>query len=65
MARPWNFDFLLSEYTYDEKLGYILKLLVPKFRSDLSARLKDMVEKQLPKKLKPMVNMRNNDTLWG
>ena len=38
-----------------EKLGHILKPLVPKFRPDLSARLKDISEKQVPAKLKPIV----------
>ena len=38
---------------YYEKLG--LKRLVPKFRPDLSTRLKDIAEKQVPMKLKPIV----------
>ena len=33
----------------------MLKLLVPKFRPDLSARLKHIAEKQVPVKLKPIV----------
>ena len=33
----------------------MLKPLVPKFRSDLSVRLKDIAEKQVPVKLKPIV----------
>ena len=40
---------------YYEKLGHILKPPVPKFRSDLSVRLKDIAEKQVPAKLKPIV----------
>ena len=32
----------------------MLKPLVPKSRPDLSARLKDIDEKQVPAKLKPM-----------
>ena len=33
----------------------MLKPLVPKFRSDISPRLKDIAEKQVPAKLKPIV----------
>ena len=33
----------------------MLKPLVPKFRSDLSFRLRDIAEKQIPVKLKPIV----------
>ena len=40
---------------YYEKLGYMLKPLVPKFRSDLSVRLRDITEKQFPAELKPIV----------
>ena len=32
----------------------MLKLLVPEFRSDLSARLKVIAEKQVPAKVKPI-----------
>ena len=38
-----------------EKLGHILKPLMPKFRSDLSFRLRDIAENQVPAKLKPIV----------
>ena len=38
-----------------EKLGHMLKPLVPKFRLDLSSLLKDIAEKQVTAKLKPMV----------
>ena len=38
----------------------MLKPLVPKFRSDLSVRLKDIAEKQVPVKLKPIVGIRWN-----
>ena len=41
---------------YYEKLGHMLKPLVPKFRSDLSVRLRDITEKQVPAKLKPIVS---------
>ena len=54
MARQLNFDFFVIRVYY-EKLGLMLKPLVPKFRLDLSARLKGIVEKQVPAKLKPMV----------
>ena len=33
----------------------MLKPLVPKFRPDLSARSKDIAEKQVPVRLKPIV----------
>ena len=33
----------------------MLNPLVPKFRPDLSARFKDIAEKQVPAKLKPIV----------
>ena len=35
----------------------MLNLLVPKFRSDLSVRLMDIAEKQVPAKLKPLVSL--------
>ena len=38
-----------------KKLGHMLKPLVPQFLHDLFARLKDIVEKQVPAKLKPIV----------
>ena len=45
----------------------MLKLLVPRFRPDLSARLKDIAEKQVPAKLKPIVDAcwrdKNNETI--
>ena len=34
-----------------------MKHSVPKFRSDLSVRLGDIVEKQVPVKLKPIVDV--------
>ena len=33
---------------YYEKLGRMMKLIVPKFYSDLSVRLRDVAEKQVP-----------------
>ena len=44
---------------YNEKLGQMLKPLVPKFGPDLSARLKDIVEKQVPARLKPIVSVQH------
>ena len=41
---------------YCEKLGHMLKPLVPKFRSELSVRFRDIAEEQVPKKLKPRVD---------
>ena len=41
------------------KLGHILKPLVPKFRPDLLARLRGIAEKQVPAKLKPIVEANN------
>ena len=38
-----------------EKFGHILKPLVPDFRPDLFARLRDIAEKQFSAKLKPIV----------
>ena len=35
----------------------MLKPLVPKIRPDLSARLKDIAEKQVPAKLNPIVGV--------
>ena len=41
---------------YYEKLRHMLKLIVPKFHSDLSISLRDIAEKQVPVKLKPIVD---------
>ena len=40
---------------YYGKLGHMLKPLVPRFRPDLSVRLRDIAEKQVPAKMKPIV----------
>ena len=40
----------------------MLKPLVPKFRPDLSVHLKDIAEKQVPAKLKPIADM-EKDTM--
>ena len=40
---------------YYKKIGHMLKPLLPKFRSDLSVRLKDIAEKQVPEKPKTKV----------
>ena len=53
-ARPRSFDFFVMRVYY-EKLGHMLKPLVPKFRFDLSVHLRDIAEKQFPAKLKPIV----------
>ena len=39
---------------YYEKLGHRLKPIVPRFCPDLSALLRDIAEKQVPAKLKPI-----------
>ena len=41
----------------------MLKPLVLKFRSDLSVLLRDIVEKQVPAKLKPIVGVRGTGEL--
>ena len=38
-----------------QKLGHMLKLLVPKFHFDLSVRLRDIAENRVPAKVKPIV----------
>ena len=38
-----------------QKIGLMLRLLVSKFLPDLSVHLKDIAEKQVPAKLKPIV----------
>ena len=45
---------------YCEKIDHMLKPLVPKLSPDLSARLKDIAEKQVPAKLKPIVGCQRN-----
>ena len=40
---------------YYEKLGHMVKRLVPKFRPIMSSRLTDIAEKHVPTKLKPIV----------
>ena len=47
--------FIFCLRVYYEKIGHMLKPLVPKFRADLSDRLKDIAENQVPAKLKPIV----------
>ena len=37
-------------------MGHILKPLVPKFRPDLFTRLRDIAEKQVQAKLRPIVD---------
>ena len=38
----------------------MLKPLVSKFRYDLSVRLRDIADKQVPEKLKPLVGVRDS-----
>ena len=45
MTRPWNFAFFVI-IVYNEKLGHMLKPLVPKYRSSLTVRLRDIAEKK-------------------
>ena len=53
MAIPRNFEFFVIKVHY-EKLGHMLKPLVPKFYSDLYIRLRDIADKQASAKLKPI-----------
>ena len=54
-GRTLDFRLFVIRVSY-EKLGHILKPLVFKFRLDLSTRLKDIAEKQVPARLKPIVD---------
>ena len=49
-----NIFFFVLRVCY-EKLGNMLKPLLPKVRSDLCVRLRDIAEKQVPSKLKLIV----------
>ena len=40
-----------------EKLGRMLKPIVPEFHSDLSVRLSNNAQKQVPVKLEPIVSV--------
>ena len=42
--------FVIRVYYEEKKLGRVLEPLVPKFRPDLSVRLKDVTEKQVPRR---------------
>ena len=53
MARPVFFVIRV----YCEKLGHMMKSLLAKFRSDLFVRLRDIAEKQVPAKPKPIVDV--------
>ena len=53
-CKTLEFRFFVIRLYY-EKLGRMLKPIVPKFRPDLSVRLRDITEKQVPAKLKPIV----------
>ena len=56
-GKALTFGFFFCRNVYNEKLGHMLKLLVSKFRPHLSARFKDIAEKQVPAKLKPIVGI--------
>ena len=47
---------------YYKKLGHMLKPLAPKFHSDLSVCLRDIAEKEVSAKLKPIEVHRNIST---
>ena len=49
MAKPSSCDVFLAIRVYYGKLGCMLKPIVPKFRPDLSAHLKEIAEKQVPR----------------
>ena len=49
-------SFFVIKVNY-EKLGHILKHLVPKIRPALFARLRHIAEKQVPANLKPIVDI--------
>ena len=50
-----KFCFFFCYETILQKMGRMLKPLMPKFRPDLSARLRDAAEKQVPANPKPIV----------
>ena len=54
-GKTLKFRFFVLRVYY-EKLSHMLKLIAVKFHPDLSARLKDIAEKQVPAKLKPIVD---------
>ena len=56
IGKAMQFLFFVIRVYY-EKIGHMLKPLVPKIRPDLSARLKDIAEKQVPAKLNPIVGV--------
>ena len=49
--------FFFAIRVYYEKLGHVLKPPLPKFRSDLFVRLRDIAEKQVPANLKPIIGI--------
>ena len=53
-GKTLKFCFFVIRVHY-EKLDHLLKPLVPRFRPDLSTRLKDIPEKQVSVKLKPIL----------
>ena len=62
-GKTLKFSFFVLRVYY-EKLGQMLKLgHKPEFRPDLSARFKDITEKQVPAMLRPIVGKRNTMTI--
>ena len=58
ITRQWQDPEILIFFAirvYYEKLGLILKPPMSKFRSDLSVCLRNIAEKQVPAKLKPII----------
>ena len=63
-SRTLKFRFFAIRVYY-EKLGLILKPLVPNFRPDLFAHLRDIAEKQVSANLKPIVVARISNSQEG
>ena len=55
MTRHRNFDLFFVIRVYHKKIGHVLNLPVTKLRSDICVRLRDIAEKQVHEKLKPIV----------
>ena len=55
--KAMKFRFFFVIRVYCEKLGHMLKPLVPKFRRHLFARLTDVAEELVPAKLKPIAEI--------
>ena len=57
-GKAMKYAFSVIRLCY-EKIGHMLKPLMPKFRSDRSARLKVISEEHVPAKVKPIVGYDN------